>query len=151
MKVRIFLILILTLFLAESNFSQKLPKNLKKYLDRNFSGWKLAGKCYEKENTRILVGDFDGNKKSDYAIKFVRGEKGFMMAFLGTGGRYRPFYLHIYSADQANFSDLILFKKGESYEPAGTPVFRFDAPADFGCESDIGGIHAYRNGKFIAY
>lgn len=95
---------------------------------------------------------FDGNGKHDYAVKFIRGEKGFLMAFLANGLRWRPFYLHIWDdPKEAKFSDLMLFEKGESYEPAGTPKLRFDSPADFRCESDVGGVHTYRNGKFIAY
>ena len=73
------------------------------------------------------------------------------MAFLSTGRRYKPFYLHIYSADYARFSDLMLFEKGEKYEMGLAGKLRHDAPADFRCESDVGGIHVYRKGKFIGY
>jgi hypothetical protein len=133
--------------------AQTLPKSLKTYLDRNYRDWKLAGECYEKasENKRVLVGDFDGNGKKDYAVKFVRGSKGFFMAFLANGKRWKPFYLHIYSTDNAKFSDLILFEKGEKYEMGLAGKLKHDAPADFRCESDAGGLHVYRNGKFVAY
>lgn len=147
-------IAICVLLLTQAAFAQTLPRSIKRYLDRNYSGWKLAGECYEKEseNKRILVGDFDGNGKRDYAVKFIRCEKGFFMAFLANGRRWKPFYLHIWEdAKEARFSDLVLFSKGESYEPAGTPKLKFDSPADFHCESDVGGVHTYRNGKFIAY
>ena len=114
----------------------------------------MAGECNEKEseNKRILVSDFDGNGRRDYAVKFIRGEKGFFMAFLANGRRWKPFYLHIWEdAKEARFSDLILFRKGEYSEADGTPRLKFDSPADFHCESDVGGVHTYRNGKFIAY
>lgn len=133
---------------------QQLPKSLRTYLDRNYRGWRLAGECYEKEsdNKRILAGDFDGDRKRDYAVKFIRGEKGFFMAFLARGNRWKPYYLHIWDeADEARHSDLMMFDAGDSWEMAKTPKFRFDTPADFRCESDVGGPHTYRGGKFIAY
>ena len=141
------------LFIFENSSSaQVLPQAISHYLDRNFRGWKLAGECTEPGNKRVIAGDFDGNKKRDYALKFVRGNKGFMMAFLATNNKYRPFYLHIYSRDEAKYSDLKLYKKGYSYE-VNEERFRLkhDSPADFDCESDFGGVHTYLNGKFIAY
>jgi len=97
-----------------------------------------------------LRGDFDGNRRADYAVKFVRGPKGFMMAFLNNGRNWKPFFLHIWKdSNEARYSDLVLFKKGERDEHAGR--LRVDAPADYHCESDVGGIHVYRKGRFIAY
>ena len=133
--------------------SQVLPNTLKSYLDRNYRGWKLAGECYptDSENKRFISGDFDGNGRRDYAVKFVRGKRGFFMAFLENRRKWKPFYLHIWKdANEARFSDLMLMEKGEGY-PEGTPRRKFDSPADFRCESDVGGVHTYRNGKFIAY
>ena len=143
---------LLALILAGSICGQILPAKVKKYLDRNFHGWKLAGECYEQDNKRVISGDFDGNGKRDYAMKFVRGDKGFFMAFIQKGRGYKPFYLHLYTADDAKFSDLMLFNKGDDYE-LGESNFKLkhDAPADFRCESDVGGVHVYRNGKFIAH
>lgn len=45
---------------CQSAFGQKLPREMLRYLNDNFRGWKLAGECYteEKENKRVLVGDF---------------------------------------------------------------------------------------------
>jgi hypothetical protein len=145
---------ICVLLFTQIVFSQTLPRSLRQYLDRNYHGWKVAGECYEKEseNKRVLVGDFDGNGKRDYAVKFIRGEKGFLIAFLADGRRWKPFYLHIWKdAEDARKSDLMLFKKGERYHESYPWKLRFDAPADFWCESDVGGLHVYRQGKFIAY
>jgi len=150
MKVRILTLFVLAFLENSSIFTQTLPRPIKRYLDRNYRGWKLAGECHE-EHDRVISGDFDGSGRRDYAIKFVRGDKGFMMAFLNQGKTFKPFSLHIYDADEARFSSLTLFKKGESYKPGVTPKLKFDSPADFHCESDVGGFHAYRNGKFIAY
>ena len=151
MKARMLSIIFTASLLAQLQFGQTLPKPVRRYLDRNFSGWKLAGECFEKANTRILVGDFDGNKSRDYVVKFARGDKGFMMAFLASHSGYKPFYLHLYSAKEAKGSDLLLVKRGETFEMSLPGKLNNDAPADFLCESDSGGIHVYRNGKFIAY
>lgn len=135
--------------------AQTLPVSLTKYLDREYRGWKLAGECYENEseNIRFVAGDFDGNGTKDYAVKFVRGDEGFFIAFLAKDKQWKPFYLHIWNdARYARFSDLMLFGKGDQYE-LGESNFqlKFDSPADFRCESDVGGVHVYKNGKFVAY
>ncbi len=156
MRVSVIAVLfVCLLLLATSATGQALPSSLERFLDRNYSGWKLAGECYEtpSENKSVLRGDFDGNGKNDYAVKFVKGNKGFLMAFLANGKQWKPFYLHIWKdADDARLSDLMLFNRGDQYE-LGESNFRlkFDAPADFRCESDVGGIHVYRNGRFIGY
>ena len=156
MKISLIALFVMTVLGCEIALGQQLPRSLRSYLNRNYRGWKLAGQCSDKEsdNHRILVGDFDGNGKRDYAVKFVTGKRGFFMAFLAIGGQWKPLYLHIWSdPDYARYSDLITFKPGESWDMEGTgaPKFRFDTPADFRCESDVGGPHAYKNGKFIAY
>ncbi|MEP7075904.1 MAG: hypothetical protein ABI878_08840 [Acidobacteriota bacterium] len=152
MTVRMIAIVFTLVCTAGTLHPQKLPKTVVRYLDRNFRGWKLAGECLGESNNSVLYGDFDGNGKRDHAVKFVQGERGFLMAILDRGTRLDPYYLHIWTnADEARYSSLILFKKGERDEQSGTPKLRFDSPADYHCESDVGGIHAYRNGKFIAY
>ena len=151
MKVRVLSIVFLATLMAQVVPGQTIPKQVTQYLNRNFSGWKIAGECYEKDNKQIVSGDFDGNGKRDYALKFSRGERGFMMAFLGIRKGYKPFYLHFYSADDARLSDLMLFEKGKGYEFSGPSKLKYDAVADFRCESDSGGLHVYRNGKFLSY
>ncbi len=133
--------------------AQTLPASLRSYLDRNYRGWRLAGECYPKagDNTRVLVGDFDGNGRKDYAVKFIRKGRGFFMAFLSHRGGWKPYYLHIWNdPNEARYSDLLLFENGGDTE-YGPRKLKYDAPADFHCESDVGGVHVYRNGKFIAY
>ena len=151
MSIKAALLGLILIFASMGSFGQKLPNLVTRYLDQDFSRWKFAGQCSGEKHNAVISGDFDGNKKRDYVVKFVRGNKGFMMAFLNNGRRYKAFYLHFFTADEANFSYLTLFKKGEQYEPAGTPKLKFDSPADFQCESDIGGVHAYIGGKFVAY
>jgi hypothetical protein len=139
-------------FLTSGAKAQTLPGSLRSYLSRNYQGWKLAGECKDGNKASVISGDFDGDGKKDFAVKFIRGKTGFLMAFLHKGSKYEPYYLHIWKdAEEARLSGLILFKKGERYEESYPWKLKVDAPADFPCESDAGGLHVYRNGKFIAY
>jgi len=133
---------------------QQLPKSLRSYLDRNYRGWELAGDCYPNESNeaQFLKSDFDGNRQMDYAVKFVRGKRGFFIAFLTKGRKWEPHFLHIWNDPrEAKQSSLMLWNKGESSPEMGVPKLRFDSPADYRCESDVGGVHTFHKGRFIAY
>lgn len=155
MKAKFSLMILLVLALAiESNFAQKLPNQIKKYLDGNYKGWKLQkDECYpDTQGKAIVKGNFNGDKKLDYAVKFGRGNKGFIIAFLAQRESFKPFVLHYADIKWVKGVDLDVWKKGDYYTLGENRVFvKFDAPSDFQCESDIGGIHLYRNGKFISY
>ncbi len=100
----------------------------------------------------VVTGNFNGDKKLDYAIKFVRGKKGFIVAFLAQKQSYKAFILHDTDAEDVKSLSLDVWKKGERFELGEQNVYlRYDAPSDFRCESDVGGIHLYRNGKFVGY
>ena len=134
--------------------AQTLPAKIKSYLNRNYKGWKLQKDvCYSAEPGKAVVtGNFNGDKKLDYAVKFVRGKKGFIMAFLAQKRNYKAFILHDTDAEDVKHLSLDVWEKGSRFELGDQNVYvRYDAPSDFRCESDIGGIHLYRNGRFIAY
>lgn len=143
------------LLCANSFQAQALPVKIKSYLDRNYKGWKLSPSekdCGMYVNRGIVAGNFNGDKNRDYAVKITRGKKGYIIAFLAQAQGYKPFVLHDADADDMKYSSLGVWKKGEAYEVNDLRVFpRYDAPSDFRCESDVGGIHLYRNGKFVAY
>jgi len=135
--------------------STPIPAKIKKYLNLNYRGWKPAPSkkgCGPEVNEGFIHGDFDGDGKRDYAVKFTKGKKGYMLALLRRGSNYRAFVLHNASSEEVISSSLILWKKGELFED-GEVKFRLkrDAPAEYGCESDVGGVHYYRNGKFVNY
>lgn len=132
-----------------------LPAGIRKYLNTHYRGWKLAPSeyaCGPQVNPGFIRGDFDGDGKRDYAVKFTKGKKGYMLAFLRRGTNYKAFVLHGAGADEMIYSGLMLWKRGELFED-GNIKFRLrrDAPAEYRCESDVGGIHYYRNGKFVNY
>lgn len=148
--------LIFVLFLC-ANFiqAQILPTKIKSYLNKSYKGWKLSpsGKdCGSETNNGIVKGNFNADKILDYAVKFTQGEKGFIIAFLAQNRNYKAFVLHDTDAEDVSNLSLGVWKKGGRFELGEQNVFvRYDAPSDFRCESDVGGIHLYRNGKFIAY
>lgn len=155
MKAKLVLIILfLIAFTAQANFAQTLPTKIKSYLNKNYKGWKLQKDlCYPDEPGKAVVtGNFNGDKKFDYAIKFVRGKKGFIIAFLAQKQNYKAFILHNTDAEDVKSLSLDVWKKGDRYELGDQNVYvKYDAISDFRCESDVGGIHLYRNGKFIAY
>jgi parvulin-like peptidyl-prolyl isomerase len=135
--------------------TETLPVGIRKYLNTHYRGWQLAPSeyaCGPQVNPGFIRGDFDGDGKRDYAVKFTKGKKGYMLALLRRGGNYKAFVLHSTDADEMIYSGLMLWKKGETFED-GKIKFRLrrDAPAEYRCESDVGGIHYYRSGKFVNY
>ena len=155
MKAKLVLIsLFLFAFAAQTNFAETLPTKIKSYLNKNYKGWKLQKDlCYPDEPGKAVVtGNFNGDKKLDYAIKFVRGKKGFILAFLAQKQNFKAFLLHNTDAEEVKSLSLDVWKKGGRYELGDQNVYvKYDAVSDFRCESDVGGIHLYRNGKFVGY
>lgn len=152
-------LIMLSLFLAigftQIGFAATLPAQIKNYLNKNYKGWKLSPSeegCSMETNNGVVKGNFNGDKLIDYAVKFTRGKKGYIIAFLANSQNYKPFILHNTDADDVNSMGLSVWKKGTRFELGDQNVFvKYDAPTDFRCESDVGGIHLYRNGKFVAY
>jgi hypothetical protein len=149
------LCLSLVICISPNVFAQIMPKQIKNYLNKNYRSWKLSPSeegCGSETNNGIVKGNFNGDRNLDYAIKFTRGKKGFIIAFLAQKQDYKPFILHDTDAEDVKYLSLWTWKKGEVFELENKKIrLKYDAPADYRCESDVGGIHYYRNGKFIAY
>jgi hypothetical protein len=147
--------LFLLIFSIQTNFAAALPVQIKSYLDKTYKGWKLSPSekyCSSETNNGVVKGNFNNDRITDYAVKFTRGKKGYIIAFLAQKQNYKPFILHNTDADDVKKMGLSIWKKGTKFELSDQNVFvKYDAPADFRCESDVGGIHLYRNGKFVAY
>lgn len=154
MEAKVLLFISLIAFAIQTNFAQTLPSQIKGYLNKNYKGWKLQNDTCDPNSPgkAVVSGNFNGDKNLDYAVKFVRGKKGFIIVFLARQKDYKAFILHNTDAENVKTLSLDVWKKGERFELGGQNVYlRYDAPSDFRCESDAGGIHLYRNGKFIAY
>jgi hypothetical protein len=149
-------IFILIFIFVNAAHSQTLPAKIRSYLNKNYSGWKIAPTPnYCGDGKSVITGDFDGNAKRDYAIKILRGRKGYIIAFLESKNNYKAFLFHSLSVEETKNTALITYRKGEKYytelgEEDSAMTFKTDAPYDGPCESDAGGIHLFRNGKFEA-
>lgn len=154
---RIFLTsLFLMTFCTQTTFAQALPTKIKNYLNKNYSGWKIGGydkACYETKQF-MITGDFNGDRKSDYAVKFNKGSKGYIFAFVAQGNDYKAHLLEKGSAKGINSTVLGIERKGEKYPIGGDiPDLIYgrllnDAPYTIPCESDAVGFYVYKNGRF---
>lgn len=138
--------------------AQALPLKIRSYLDKNYRGWRpvsIADGCYSEFRGASAWGDFDGDGKRDYLIKFVKGKHGYIMAFLERKYGYESHVLHgDLSAADIRRIGIKVFRRGEKV-PVGDAEdessyerLTNDAPFDGPCESDAGGVHIYRNGRF---
>ena len=150
----VFLSLSFVFALIQTNFTQTLPAKIKNHLDKNFKGWKLSPStesCAWEVNGGFVSGYFNGDGKRDYAVKITRGKKGYILAFLALKNGYKPFVIHDTDADDVTYRSIFIYKKGKVIDYNEKDFrLKYDAFADFRCESDVGGFHFYQNGKFIA-
>lgn len=136
--------------------AQTLPIKIKNYLDKTYAGWKLtsiADGCYSEFANSVIMGDFDGDKKRDYTVKFVKGNKGYILAFLERKTNYITHMLESMSATEIKNTGLSIAKRGDEYPIGGEyPDYKLgrlknDAPLIGTCESHAY-HYVYRNGKF---
>lgn len=100
---------LLILFFVSGGEVFAIPPKVKSYLDSSYKGWQFsrASKyCTSSTTNGEISGDFDGNGKTDYAVKIKRGSKGYVIAFLSRGANYKPFVLENKSA--TNIEDTAL-------------------------------------------
>lgn len=137
-------------------FTQTLPVKVKSYLDKNYSGWKqtsIAKLCSSDFSLAVVAGDFDGDKKRDYAVKLIRGRKGYIIAFLERKINYEAHVLISDSAAGIQSIGLSISRKGEEYPVGGEyPDYILgklpnDAPVIGECASHAG-FYVYENGSF---
>lgn len=138
-----------------SDRPQTLPAGIRGYLNKNYSGWKLtsvAPNCSSEYAQAIVTGDFDGDRKRDYAAKIIRGRKGYFIAFLERGIGYEAHVLFSTSASDIKNFGMTIAEKGEKYSIGDIEDNRYgrlpnDAPVLGACESEAC-PYIYRNGRF---
>ncbi len=155
MKKLTLLVLTVCLFAGVAN-SQKLPAKITTFVNEHYKNWKQTpGTC---DNTNwVLRGDFDGDGKSDYLLRFRSGASVSntqlnLLAFLNNSPNYIPANIldAKYDADMKRSSFKIM-KKGETVSLVGGPVkLRTDAVMHYVCETDNVSIFVLRQGKWIA-
>lgn len=149
------LLMIVPLFVHSAQTN--LPIQIRNYLNNNYPGWKLSSKttgCNREFERAIVSGDFDGNGRRDYAVKFTSGRNGYIIAFLSRGTDYKPYTLESGSIEQIRNQGLSISRKGERYGEIVNDNFDrvsrrlpYDAPVGGMCESSTY-YYIYRNGGF---
>lgn len=134
--------------------NQTLPAKIRALLDKSYSGWKLNPGDKICDSKPFVSGDFDGNNKTDYAVMFTSGRKGYIIAFLATATSYKTIILETNSASAMKGSFLSISRKGEEYDQIinenfdrKTHKLKTDAPVSGGCESSAY-LYVYNKGKF---
>ena len=135
--------------------SGELPPAIKATLDRRFPGWGFVGvrdeiRHFLRERVSagarpdLVSGDFDGDRRRDYALLVVHNEEVLLLAFLNRGARYKLYEL----GEPGEY--LTLGKKG-------TDGFDFHADKKFKYANDAievwifekaGWAYIYDGGKF---
>lgn len=154
---RIAFLLLLPLFIiAPSTFAQDLSAKARAYLNMKYPGWKqtaVAIDCSSDFSRSVVGGDFDGDRKRDYAVKFVRGNKGYIVALLERGSTYQGHVLQSSSSREIKNTGLSISRKGEQYPVGGDlPDLIYgrlpnDAPMIGPCASHADHF-VFRNGRF---
>jgi hypothetical protein len=129
-----------------------LPIKIQGYLKKTYPGWKqtaTATSCIPKFQQSVISGDFDGDGRRDYAVKFTQGNKGYIIAFLARGVDYSPYVLMDTTAQWIRNTGLSVGHKGQrdEDEEGRVSILRNDAPLIGTCESEAC-YFIYRNGNF---
>jgi hypothetical protein len=79
---------------SHATTAQILPDKVTSLLDQKYPGWKLyletpSCKTQAVKIQAVVAGDFDGNKKTDYAVYFQRKGAPSCVAFLSDGEEYK--------------------------------------------------------------
>ena len=151
-----FLILVASVLVANT---QTPPSKVTQFLTRHYAGYKQApGKCESRK--WLLTGDFDGNGRRDYLVRFTTGKTAKSMrlnlvAFLSfDDGSYQPKHIldDPYSGDLKLNSSFSVIKKGTEIqlgEGEGPKVtLANDAASQYICQTDAAKTMVYENGKW---
>ena len=149
-------IYILIFSFASATQAQILPAKVKDHLNVSYAGWKIQptrSSCGSGKS--VVTGDFNDDRKTDYAVKIQRGRRGYIIAFVAGKNDYAPFVLYNLPAAELKDMTLIIYRKGEKYykemgEEKSAIKLKADALYDVPCESDNGMLHVFRKGKFAA-
>ena len=153
--VSLFVLLLLPLQFALSGQRSRrpaVPTKIQSYLNKNYSGWRqsaTANNCYAEFKRAVVFGDFDGDGRRDYVVKFIHNHKGYILAFVARGIDYRPHILLDTSEGELNITGLTSARKGAKMgnENGRTSRLPNDAPVIGTCESEAC-PYVYHNSKF---
>ena len=156
---KITLLLAITIFAAAFSNAQTVPAKVTSSLNHFYKGWGQApGKCEGRK--WFLTGDFDGNGRKDYLVRFTTGKTTKSMrlnpvAFLSLDdGSYQPKHIldDPYSGDLKLNSSFSVIKKGTKIqlgEGQGPKVtLANDAASQYICQTDAVKTLVFENGKW---
>lgn len=155
---RISFLFLLFLVVSHVTSAQSLPAKVKSYLDKTYTGWKQSvmasdAECSDEFKKQVVVGDFDGNGKDDYATRITHKRKGYFMAFIEQKGNYKASILLSLSATDIKHYGLSSSDKGDEYsigdpyDGGTTGLLPNDAPVIGPCGSHAA-PYIYRKGRF---
>ena len=139
---------------------QDLPKSAVAMLDRRFPGWKFVDvspevRKFVKEELKasspvVISGDFDGDRRRDYAalIRRIESRYYYLVIFVRRNTRYK-----MYVIKDPGGEYLTLAKKGMTdynYEEQKEITYANDAILT-GIFEKGGMSYVYKNGKFISF
>ncbi len=142
------LLIMLLIAASQTTFAQTLPVKIRSHLDKSYSGWKLSAGDPICNSRAVVAGDFNGDKKTDYAVMFHRGQNdngGYVVAFTSQKTDYEPYQLENITANDLSRSFLAVGRKGT--EHSNGQKLPFDAPAGGTCEASSY-FWIYGNGAF---
>ena len=136
--------------------AQNLPAKITSFVNDHYKGWKQTPGTCENRNW-ALRGDFNGDGKSDYLLRFrsgnsVKNTQLSLLAFLNHAPNYIPANIMDakYDGDMKRSSFKIM-KKGETVQLVGGPVkLRTDAVMTYVCETDNVSVFVLRQGHWQA-
>ena len=156
--------LILVLLLCGSSTSwtqsypERLPTPVRVMLDRRFKGWKFSDvslevKQFFKESMKgaspvVIRGDFDGNRRLDYAALVQRASRYYLVIFLRRSEGYR-----MYIVRNPNGEYLCLARKGTqdyNYDEQREITYANDAILT-GIFEKGGSSYVFKNGRFRSF
>ena len=156
---RLTLLLAITIFAVAFSNAQTVPAKVTSSLNHFYKGWRQApGKCDSRK--WFLTGDFDGNGRRDYLVRFTTGKTTKSMrlnlvAFLSfDDGSYQPKHIldDRYSGDLKLNSSFSVAKKGTKIQlgegEGPTITLANDAASQYVCQTDAVKTLVFENGKW---
>ncbi|HEV7700463.1 MAG TPA: hypothetical protein VGO43_09580 [Pyrinomonadaceae bacterium] len=137
---------------VEAN-AQKLPAKITAFVKNHYTNWKAAAPTCDERNW-ILRGDFDGDGKQDYLLRFLSGKSAKkltelnLLAFLNYSPNYIPANIDDFNYDsRARRSSFKVLKKGETI---GGTKLENDSVMHYVCETDDAAVFMMKDGKWRA-
>lgn len=138
---KIFLSLVLVLSASFITEAQQLPAKVKNFLKRNYPTWEISKGCFA-ESKSFVSGNFNGDRKIDYAVAISKGSRDYTLALLAVKNGYKAFNLQAldWGEGATPLANLEVAPKGGKLKTDGIIVAECDANLR---------TYYWQNGKFL--